>query len=126
MSDKEAGTELPAPQINTVPSEASRQRAALHCSLLLPHYLETQSGAIHLAGPSGIQSAPQSLQSRMTCPHQKQITSKSALRIFQNKGNSYLIKNHGATHSLSYISAIYCLIYMNTLGLSKVVSHILT
>lgn len=54
MANKEASTELPAPQIKIVPSEASHQKLTLHCSLLLPHYLETQSGAIHLAGPSRI------------------------------------------------------------------------
>lgn len=48
-------TELPAHQIETVPSEASRLRVTLHCSAL--HYLEIQSRAIHFTGSSGIQSA---------------------------------------------------------------------
>lgn len=55
MPNQETSTELPAPQIKIVPSEASHQRVTLHCSPL--DYLEIQSGAIHFTGPSGIQSA---------------------------------------------------------------------
>lgn len=44
-------TELPAHQIETVPSEASHLRVTLHCSAL--HYLEIQSRAIHFTGSSG-------------------------------------------------------------------------
>lgn len=119
--------QLLASQIKTVLSDGSHQRVILHSFPLLPCYREIQSRAIYLnrAIRNTVSSKSNGLQSRMICSHYKQTTSKSALRILQDKVNSPLVENHRLTHSLSCVSVIHCLVVMDNLGLSKVISHIL-